>query len=122
MEKLILKVNGNLSFFTSRDVRVVVINGEPPMTNKNWIEQRNLEIEVFSDPSLEVGTVLMGTRDWNELLLSKGIRLSSPYPIISPGVVLLNNLGVLKNKLTVPDPSNVTATLRDVERMAGLSA
>ena len=61
MEKLVIKVNENLGFFTSRDVRVVVVNGEPPMTNKIWIEQNNLEIEVFSDPNLEIANVLMGT-------------------------------------------------------------
>ena len=122
MENLILKINENLGFFTSRDVRVIVVNGESPFTNKIWIEQRNLEIEVFSDPSLELAKLLVGIRDLNDILFNtKGIRLGAPYFISNPGVVLLNEEGIFKNKMIIQNFEKITNSMTEVARMAGLT-
>ena len=122
MEKLILEVNGKLATFTQREIRVIVVNGEPALTNKMWVETRNLEIEVFSDRKLELATMLTGTRDWAEHLLnSKGVRLGGSLPIALPGVVLISSAGIVRSKVLSPDPDNITICLRDVEKMVGLS-
>ena len=94
-----------------------------PLTNKNWTEQRHLEIEVFSDPKLDLSSVVVGTRDLNEYFLNlKGARLGGKYLVPLPGVALFNNHGILKAKLLIPDPNDITTSVYDVQRMAGLTA
>ena len=118
-----MKVNERLGFFTSKDIRVVVINGESPLTNKFWVERRRIEIEVYSDPGMNLANMLVGTRDLNDTSLKcSDVLISGGNVVVSnPGVVVLDAQGVLKSKLHIPDFNQITASVKDVERLVGLS-
>ena len=123
MEHLIVQVNRRLAFFTSRDIRVVIINREIPLTNKVWAERRSLEIEVYADPQLKIVGEIVGIRDITEtnLHLKEGVDFHQPHALPKPGAFVFDKLGTLKSKLTIPDLNNITATCRDVERICGIS-
>ena len=79
-------------------------------------------MEVFSDPKLELSTMLIGTCDLAaQLLAEKGARLGAPLPGPNSGIVILSKDGVVKSKLLIPDPGNISLTVKDIERMAGLT-
>ena len=122
MEHLIVQVNRRLAFFTSKDIRVVVINRDQPLTNKVWVERRHLEMEVYSDPKLEVVSEVVGTRDISEtnLHVKEGVYFHENRALPNPGVVVFDKTGVLKSKLIIPDLNDITATCQDVERICGM--
>ena len=123
MENLIVQVNRRLAYFTTRDIRVVIINREQPLTNRAWAERRHLEIEVYSDPKLMIASEVSGTRDITEtdLHLIEGVEFHQPKRLPNPGAFVFDRKGVLKSKLMIPDLNNITAKCNDVERICGLS-
>jgi hypothetical protein len=86
-----------------------------------WVQRRNLEMEVLSDPKLELSTMLIGTCDLSEYFLtSKSVRLGAPLLGAKAGIAIISKEGILKSRLVVPDIGNVLLTVKDIERMAGL--
>ncbi|RYH12512.1 hypothetical protein EON65_38120 [archaeon] len=75
-----------------------------PSTIRHWISDRELHIDVFSDPSLTVSNALSGSFDLSlYLLASKGVQLGTHF-VCMPAVVILGGEGKILNKYVAQSP------------------
>lgn len=93
IESLILEVNARLDEFVANDLRVAVVTRELPNVTGQWMSDRNLRLEVFSDPSLAVSNALVGSFDLSlYLLATKGVQLGSHF-VSMPAVAAISGDG-----------------------------
>lgn len=79
---------------------------EPPSTNRHWISDKELKIEVFSDPTLEVSNALAGTFDLSlYILATKGVQLGSFF-VAMPAVLIIGGDGKVISKYIASSPGN----------------
>lgn len=71
---------------------------------RHWISDRNLQMDVFCDPSLSVCDALVGSFDLSlYLLATKGIQLGSHF-VAMPAVVVVSDSGEVIDKCIFSSP------------------
>ncbi len=74
---------------------------------KHWISERNIQIDVYCDPSLVVSNYFVGTFDLSKYLsATKGIQLGSYY-VAMPGAVVISGDGKITSRYVASSPGNV---------------
>lgn len=77
---------------------------EPPSTIRHWAADRGLQLEIFSDGSLELSRALVGIFDLAMFIqATKDVHIGS-YMVPMPGIVVLNSEGKVVSKYIAPSP------------------
>mmetsp|Transcript_31763 Transcript_31763/g.53575 ORF Transcript_31763/g.53575 Transcript_31763/m.53575 type:complete len:172 (-) Transcript_31763:387-902(-) len=119
MESLVLDINDRLDEFDSEDLRVVCITREPPSTNRHWISDKDIKMDVYSDCSLDVSNALVGTFDLSMYLLAKrGITLGTIF-VSMPAVMIIGSNGKIISKYVASSPDTIQVNPDDILRMCG---
>ena len=122
MESLVLEVNRRIEEFNKNDLRVICISRyviffaliisteytdllrEPPTTVKHWMNDREIQLDVYCDPSLTVSNNLVGTFDLSLYLsATKGVQLGS-YFVSMPGIIVVGGDGKVISKYIAASP------------------
>mmetsp|Transcript_16698 Transcript_16698/g.37058 ORF Transcript_16698/g.37058 Transcript_16698/m.37058 type:complete len:180 (-) Transcript_16698:338-877(-) len=121
MENLILDVNDRLEFFEQEDVRVIVITREPPSTTRHWKSDMNINMDVYSDCSLDVSAALVGTFDLSLYFIAKqGVTLGTWF-VSMPAIMIVGGDGRVISKYVAQSPETVQVSAEDIFRMCGIN-
>ena len=86
---------------------------ELPSTNRHWISDKNLKLEVFSDCTLDVSNALVGTFDLSlYLLATKGVNLGTFF-VCMPAVLIIGGNGKIVSKYVASSPGMHVTVLND---------
>ncbi len=77
---------------------------EPPSTIRHWAADRGLQMDLFSDGTLEMSKSLVGLFDLAMYVSStKDVHLGT-YQVPMPGIVAISSDGRITNKYIAPSP------------------
>jgi hypothetical protein len=83
------------SFITGREL---------PSTNRHWVDDMKLVIDVYSDCTLDVANELVGTFDLSlYLLAAKGVNMGT-YFVSMPAVLVISGSGKVISKYVASSP------------------
>lgn len=87
---------------------IIIINcyRELPFVLKHWIDERDIKIEVYSDPNQVVTSSLVGQYDLAEIFP----KLTSPLLVSNPGLLIVQSDGTISLKYVATHYDDVTVT------------
>lgn len=121
MEKLLMDVNQNLEDFNQQDLRVICITREPPSTIRHWISDKDIKLDIFSDPSLDVSSSLVGTFDLSLYTLASNGANIGTFFVSMPAVLIVSGDGRIISKYVASSPETVQISSDDIIRMCGIT-
>lgn len=84
---------------------------EPPSTVRHWISDRNLQLEVFTDATLELSNSIVGSFDMSMYIdATKSVQLGS-YVTCMPAVVVIGGDGKILSKYVASSPGTLLKAL-----------
>ncbi len=93
---------------------------EPPSTVRHWVSDRNLQLEVFSDGTLDFSNAIVGSFDLSLYIqATKGVQLGS-YFVCMPAVAIIGGDGKIISKYIASSPETVNVAPDDILQMMGL--
>ena len=82
------------------------IKRELPFVLKHWIDERDIRIEVYSDPNQTVTSKLVGQYDLADIYP----KLVSPVLVSNPSLLIVQSDGKISLKYIASNPDDVTVT------------
>jgi hypothetical protein len=121
-QKIIFYINEKLAKFNSNDIRVIIVDKDNPLTNRRWGEYFSLEIETFSDLSLSLSKMLVGTRNIRDsLIASHTLDIGGEYIVPNFGVALLDSQGKLLSRCILSETEFLNLEPTEVLLRLGLN-
>ena len=84
----------------------LIYKRELPFVLKHWIDERDIRIEVYSDPNQTVTSKLVGQYDLADIYP----KLVSPVLVSNPSLLIVQSDGKISLKYIASNPDDVTVT------------
>jgi hypothetical protein len=80
---------------------------ELPSTARHWIDENNIAIEIFSDPTLTVSNALVGSIDLGPFVWEKQRVHLGSILVPSPSIVIIGSDGLIVHKKSFSAPGEL---------------